>query len=293
MIPNWRLVLRVVLLSTIASTARAADFPVDFAGSRSLAMGGAHRGMGNSNDALYLNPAGMAQGHRYGLEGQYLYIGGSHLNMLVGSAVDSKSGPVAGGVGYSRIWGNPTGIDAELNRMVAGAAYALGPAVSLGATGNYVKGSFRDGAHHRDVDAINGTLGLSLRLGEMIGFGLSYQNMVGQREPMLQPAVLGAGLALNLSRLTLATDLTRAMRSEVERAWAYQLGGEFLVGEMMAVRAGYQNIAADLGRAGPPRHFVGGGIGLVAAGSAINISYEQRLGEGSLWRMTAGMVFYL
>src|SRR3954469_18063599 len=84
-----------------AASVRAQTLPDEFAGVRSLGMGGAHRALGTSNDTLYLNPAGMAIMKRYSVEASYAYDALFKLTEVGGSIVDSKSGPVAGGVGYT------------------------------------------------------------------------------------------------------------------------------------------------------------------------------------------------
>ena len=275
--------------------ARAHDLPPDVAGSRSLAMGGAHRGLGNSNDALYLNPAGIALNKRYGVEMQYLYTGGANQNLLNSSAVDSKSGPVAGGLGYSRIWGNPSGTDAQLNRMHAATAVAFSQFLAIGLGGDYLRGKLRNpgAAHHRELNAINASLGLSLRLGQLLGLGLTYDNLLSKKEQDLQPQVMAVGSSLNLGIVTLAADLSRLMRAHAQHPWAIQVGAEALIGSSLAVRAGYQDTPSDRARMGPGRSSLSGGLGIVSPSSAINLSYEQRLGTGSLWRVMGGVVFYL
>ncbi|MCK5689391.1 hypothetical protein KAI87_08980, partial [Myxococcota bacterium] len=54
-------------------TASSASIYDEYIGVRSMGMGGAHRGVGTSNDTLYLNPAGMAVATRYGVETAYQY----------------------------------------------------------------------------------------------------------------------------------------------------------------------------------------------------------------------------
>ena len=54
----FALTLTLVLTGATIASAEAAGIYDEFRGLRSEAMGGAHRGLGTSNDTLTLNPAG-------------------------------------------------------------------------------------------------------------------------------------------------------------------------------------------------------------------------------------------
>ena len=137
-------------------------------GARSLAMGGAHRGMGTSNDTLILNPAGMAATKRYASELFYQYNTQDHISRVMVSAVDSKTSPIAAGLAYTREWGNPSGADIGLNRIYFGLAYALVPSLSIGITGQNARGNFLTHEVRQKQNNFNGTAGLMLSLGRPV-----------------------------------------------------------------------------------------------------------------------------
>src|SRR5438105_1958140 len=82
----------------------SADMP------RSTAMGGAHSAIATSNDALTVNPAGMAQARRYHFELDGLYAPDFPAQAVMASIVDTASTPVASGILFQR-WaaGQPDG----------------------------------------------------------------------------------------------------------------------------------------------------------------------------------------
>ena len=84
----------------LAATPARADVYREIHGARSEAMGGAHRGLGTSNDAITLNPAGMMLTKRYSIDANYTYSKQDDLHHFSISLVDSKSGPVAGSDEY-------------------------------------------------------------------------------------------------------------------------------------------------------------------------------------------------
>src|SRR4051794_24259548 len=111
--------MRCALLLLVAAAAAAADNRVQDPGSpwpgtvdlpRSNAMGGAHAAIATGNDALAVNPAGLAQVRRYHLEVDGLYDAKFPAQAVLASLVDSVSSPVATGALWSR-WasGQPSG----------------------------------------------------------------------------------------------------------------------------------------------------------------------------------------
>src|SRR5436190_8297769 len=65
---------------------------------RATAMGGAHAAIATGNDALAVNPAGLAQVRRYHLEVDGLYDSRFPAQAILVSLVDSASAPIASGL---------------------------------------------------------------------------------------------------------------------------------------------------------------------------------------------------
>jgi hypothetical protein len=72
---------------------------------RATAMGGAHSAVVTGNDALFSNPAGLAQGRKYHLEVDGLLDARFPATSFTASITDSSTGPMATGLFWQR-WGS-------------------------------------------------------------------------------------------------------------------------------------------------------------------------------------------
>ena len=85
-------------------------------------MGGAHAAVATSNDAIFVNPAGLAQQRRYHLELDGLLDTGFPAQGLILSVADSTTGPVATGFTYAHFGSGR--YDGRAQGWLLGAAYA-------------------------------------------------------------------------------------------------------------------------------------------------------------------------
>src|SRR5262245_14142779 len=69
-------------------------------GVRSRAMGGAGRAVSSTNEALYINPAGLSQFVRFNLDADYVHRFTEATHWAGLSLVDSTSSPFAGGIDF-------------------------------------------------------------------------------------------------------------------------------------------------------------------------------------------------
>lgn len=273
-----------------------ADVYTEFTGTRSLAMGGAHRALGSNNEAIVLNPAGLAATKRYNIDLQYGYGTGDRLHSINGSVVDSKSGPVAGGMALTRNWGNESGANPGLMRYYGAVAYNLGNILSIGMSSAYFRGDFRDEGVKQDVNAFNATLGAMVTVGEMLGIGVSYQNLIPVKalETNLFRPQLGTGVSLHSSLFAITGDLVLDMRANIQDRIDWHAGAEYLLFEMVAVRAGYHHSAAGSLANMPKQHFVAAGVGIVSGTGAFNASAERAVsGDAAHWRFLGSLQFFM
>lgn len=263
----------------------------EFAGGRAQAMGRAHRGVGQNNDAIIFNPAGMALVPRYSMEVQYGYRGEGHLNDVTGSIVDSKSSRLAAGLRASRVWGNPSGLDVGLYQIAVGSAWALSERLAVGLTAKNHRGHWRpeDGGEAEDISLWSGTVGLMAHLFERLSIGLTGENLLRgglAQSVMLRPA-FGAGAGLHLGRISLAADGRIDLRQDASRTPDLALGLEFMPLSAVACRAGYYTDQAVVGAA--RRKAVTAGIGLSSPTASFNLSLERSLGSVPAWGVFTGL----
>jgi len=187
------LILGCWLVTSLTAGAAFASVFDELHGVRSLSMGGAHRGLGTTNDTLYLNPAGMALGRRYSVEMGYGYSPFDELTRLNASVVDSKSGPVAGSIAYTHDRGDADGVDAAVHRIYMGAAYPLSEAFALELQPRTSAANLVDNGDRRKLSLYTGDVGIITRLGQGVGVGLTAHNVVKTEMTRLTPLTFGAG----------------------------------------------------------------------------------------------------
>ena len=261
-----------------------------FAGVRSSAMGGAQRGVGSSNEAIYLNPASMAAFQRFGIDMELAYEKPQNLRRMRITAVDSKTSPMAAGVGYETIdhaEGLPT-----LKRTSIAVAYPLGELVYFGSTGHYIKGSRTHGDEETEFELFNADLGLTLNLSDVLQLGMSWHNVMETDERALAPESMGFGVAAGTDVLVGAFDVRLVEDSSGNRETTYHAGAELFLGGAMAVRLGYINQPASAS-GGEGGHVLSGGGAYVTKTGALAFSMQRALTEGAPWTLAGALKFFM
>lgn len=262
-------------------------------GVRSMAMGGAHRGLGTSNDTLYLNPAGMAIMRRYSVELQYGYSPFDHLNHINASAVDSKSGPVAGAIGYTHDRGDKAGVNANLHRIIGGAAYPINQRLAFGLSTRHVRGHFNDadGKRH-DVRLYSGDVGVMALVTPQVGLGVAYNNIVATDFPELTPPSAGLGLSFLGPLFTLAGDISWDLKTPKDAAVSYHLGGEYIASRTFPLRLGYrrETFVRNNGENGWENQITAG-AGWSTVDGGLDLAYSRSLERRRHWSLIAAFRF--
>jgi hypothetical protein len=259
----------IALLSVFASN--TPDLSREFQGVRSSAMGGAHRGVGTSNDTVILNPAGMATLQRY-----------------------SKSGPVAGGLAYTLDRGKVGDTTVMLHRLYLAAAYAITDNIGFGLTNKHVRGDYADSSTGaRDVAEYSADLGLNLVTNFGAALGITYQNLIRSKNTLLSPPALGFGLAYNSTVFVIAADLILDMRDMQNKRLSYLVGGEYFLARMFALRAGYARRPFREAQAwAGDENMVTSGLGFIDKAGALDVTYSQSVTRLNHWDIIAALKMY-
>lgn len=93
--------LVLVALSVLGAGFSTAARAQDFVGARALSLGEAYRATATGNDAIYFNPAGLGVIPRYSPEVHYQLDLVEEQHQIDVSVVDSKTSPLAAGLGYT------------------------------------------------------------------------------------------------------------------------------------------------------------------------------------------------
>ncbi len=284
-------VLAAILLSPAIVQAEVAD---SYSGVRSSAMGGAHRGLGTSNDTLFYNPAGMSSMARYNIDFGYSYNGGDGLTRTQLSIVDSKTSPVAGGVAYTHTRGNRDGQDVSLNYIHSGFSYRITPNFLLGATGKHYRGRYTNEDGKQEIAVYGGDIGMLLNISPLIKFGVTYHNIVETDAAELTPPSVAGGLSVQFGSLVAAADIDYSLVKETKGEMTYHGGVEYFAGGAFALRAGYAQTKylSDAGKSSDEGTVSGGAAYLTPTG-ALTISYKQSIQRSQRWDAVAAFKIFL
>lgn len=261
----------------------------EFRGTRSQAMGGAHRALGTSNDTLTLNPAGMAIGHRYSAALQYAYSPIDGLSRYNATIVDSKSGPVAGGISYTF---DSKGNNA-LHRINIGSAYAITEGIALGVSSRYLRGDYSTATKsQKNVSALGGDLGLLAYFSQNFSLGFTYHNIFNTgHAAYLLPRSLGFAAAVSTRMFVVTSDLVLDIHIKGKRTLNYHAGSELFLANKFPLRIGYQY--APFTPTNQLEHSLTGGVGWVDTNGSIDFTYQQSVIKGEHWSLLAALTFFM
>jgi hypothetical protein len=258
-----------------------AYLPQDVAGTRSIGMGDAFRGVGTSNDTIVENPAGMVLNPHYEIAGFFGYGTQAPATYWNASVVDSLSlPPLSVGIAYNHLGSGTgmfrfTGWDLRL-------ALAL-PISDVFAVG--ISGYFLDyqGALFRTL-ATTGDVAIGIHPNDQVTVALIGYNLVSVNSP-LTPRQLGIGASIGTD-LTYRVDVDVVTELDNNPHFDVHIGGEYFAGQLVAIRAGY----SYLGLVG--QNYGSVGLGLIVQGFSLEIAYRLELGQWNDNLLLAGMKFF-
>lgn len=236
------------VLSVVASaqTPPAAQFSdsATLLGARAVGRGSSTVASTTYHDALFQNPAGSVFTESYAVSLGYLGVGDS----LTASIVDTKSGALGGGVYYLRrdmrdVSREPLSVG-DYARLEERAGMALfgkpGDGFGLGISAKYAyRKSLTDGI--ASGKNWNGDVGAKYIVNSAMTLGATGQNMLSDDSGLNPKAVLlGAEYMLG-SGFAVSAQASRILTPGFERDTAWGLGGEFRLGNGVAIRAGYRD----------------------------------------------------
>ncbi|GEM_PF-1191222 len=244
---------------------------------RSAGMGDATRSFASSDEALWVNPAGMSAAPRFNINSSASFEVPKDrgLQRYTVGAIDSKlnadtSFPLAGGVSYT-YYRSGYGEEKRTGSIVLlGLSLALWyENLTIGVTGKYLK---LDGAVN--TNAVTMDAGLILHPIELLTIGAVGYNLIGVNSEEAQRA-WGLGISVGSDKsFRVAFDAKLEKNSKDKWTASYYAGGEYLIAGMFMPRVGYNWDALR------ETHKVGGGLSVFVSGFAVEAAY-QYLFEGS------------
>jgi hypothetical protein len=235
---------------SLALGATAARGDIDATSVRSLSMGDALRAAAVGGAAMHLNPSGMTLLRAYQLEGSYLFRTSDSTDTFDVSVTDSVTSRVGAGVYFDYVNADardPTGVKVG-NRSGWESGVALAAPVAdfltIGVLPKYMSITQPSSAGG-SAEGFTIDVGATLRPLPIVQAGVVGQNLV-EMNSTRAPRQFAFGFAMNLFDAALADfdvvfdfDSARLEGRGDHHDTIYHLGGEYLLGGKVAVRAGY------------------------------------------------------
>src|SRR5438105_998701 len=233
---------------------------------RATAMGGAHAAIATGNDALAVNPAGLAQSRRYHFELDGLYASRYPAQAVLASLVDSASGPVASGLLWSR-WasGQPSG-RGEGWSVGLGYSGAIGQNLFLGGETKFLRYHTPDGLVQKWAQDV----GLLARRGTF-SWAAVMQNVSTEKIPLF-PLTATAAMAWGTdTEWHLSVDYKADLSDSSNVKSKAALGGEVLLGDSIALRGGATWDATAR------QWWLSAGLGLLTEKGGLQVVWRRRV----------------
>ena len=249
---------------------------------RSTSMGGAHSAIATGNDALAVNPAGLAQTRRYHFELDGLYDSRYPAQAVLVSLVDAASSSVASGLLFSR-WasGQPSG-RGEGWSLGLGYSGQVSPGLFIGGETKYLR-FYTPGGF---VQKFAQDIGLLVRKGN-VAWAAVLQNISTEQIPLF-PLTATAGVALGTDttwHLSFDYKADLSDTSNVKNKLA--LGGEVLLGDSIALRGG------GTWDTSAKQWWISAGVGLLSEKGGLQLVWRRRV-EGPYDQFfEGGLTIYL
>ena len=285
------------------STPRACPRPLNTESARGLALGTGLRATSISTSALAYNPAGLAVGKAYHIEGMVDYMPDMKTVALGGAVVDSSTSRLAAGLslrGFLSGQGGVGGIDGRL-----GLAFPLSQSASIGLSGRYINAK-RDLPTPNVLDAASGmemplpapesaravkgfTMDASLRISPIpsVSLHVGSYNLISL-DSVYAPLLLGGGAGVALGGIAvIGGDVLVDMTSYEKANPLFGFGAEVFAGQAVPIRAGY---SFDTKRA---QHTISAGLGYTDRSVGLDLSLRQDLGREGDTRVLGAFRFYV
>lgn len=235
-----------------------------------LSLSDAQRALARGNDAIYVNPAGLALTPTYAIEvGYFDDLMGSDRRFNA-SVVDGQAGPIAGGLAYT--WTDRKSDDSEESleghRTEFAFATRLSESSAIGITARYL--TFQRNENGEEVDDFKSfqlDAGFQWNIFGGLNVGVAGYNLTNSDRREV-PISWGAGIGWGDEWFTLEADIRYNAQQGKPR---YSLGGAILIGDYFIARAGgmYDH--------GPKSWAVSGGVGLNLGRFGIDAGFRQRI----------------
>ncbi len=269
---------------------------------RSAAMGGALRALGNSIDALYLNPANMATTRVYHIGGGAQIWPQAGRQSYGGAAVDSILNPqrIAGGLAVTSTDLDPDGLQRSLWDFRLGIALPFSEQVFFGVNVKHldVTQEGNPSGTLAPTRAAGGLANESILRETSLDAGLTIKPIpelalavvgvnVTNPETALMPTLVGGGVGFGNADFSLEADVGFDFTTYEETKYQIGAGAEFLLMGQVPLRGGYSYDQAFT------RQSVSVGAGYLANEFAIDAALRLSVAGPTATAVIIGLRYHL
>lgn len=262
----------------------AVAFPAQaqqFEGARLLSTAGSQRSLVTGNDAIFINPAGLALSKTISVEANAQDDLSGYETMFAGSIVDSLAGPVAGGTSYvytDRNFGdfNGAGDRKQLTHQFdVSLATKVADTAAIGVTGRWYRLREKVGdvkLEDLGFDKFTVDVGFQWQSQMGLSLGLAAYNLTNPKERQT-PISWGGGLGYQREVFSVVADIRYNAQIGKPR---FSGAGTLLIADVIPLRFGVSYDRADRAV------IVAGGVGYQQGNFGADIGYRHRVVSGDL-----------
>lgn len=252
----------------------------NYEGARLLGFAEAQRALARGNDAIYVNPAGLALANLYSVELGYVDDLLGSDRRFNASIVDSQAGAVAAGLAYTysdRAEDEFEGTERRLegHRTELSLATRLAQSAALGVSIRYLTYERREGEEELpedDLKSVQVDIGFQWQIWEGLSLGVVGYNLTKSDDPEL-PIGWGAGLGYQMEWFSIEADVR--YNAQVGHP-AYSLAAGLVLWDQFPLRFGATyDYGADIWS-------ISGGAGVVFDRFGLDVGFRQRLSGADL-----------
>lgn len=281
----------ILLATALLGSAHAdGDALVDMLGPREIAVGEAMRGGATGASSIGLNPAGLPLSRELVFEGGYGYRPSDQASLVGVSACDSTSA-MPGCFYYDYAGASPDlgGTTMHTSTHVAGLSlsYPVTPHVFLGSSFKYFH--YDGGGMNPNASGFNNDVGTTVRLTDLVNFGVAGYNLWGAESVQFPRAFGGGVLARPIPTLALSFDARWKLAGDNGTRYG---GGAELFLRTSNGQTGFPIRAGALRDTGLGITYLSAGVGIAAMKYSIDLAARRGFSGGNETTFIASMRFY-
>ncbi|MCX7942919.1 MAG: hypothetical protein N2746_00185 [Deltaproteobacteria bacterium] len=275
---------RVLLMFLLVSSTPYAQ---EIEGAKQLSMSSAFSAAANTNEALFINAAGMSlYPNRYNIDLFYTYKNRDGFNIGTLSILDSSTSyPLCAGFAFSYMWGKDVDVERQGYRIDLGFSYPFSTRLLWGFDVKYLRIDI-----DKKANAINaattdtGFIFLVTKWARVSVFG---QNLIyiGRDE---FPMRSGAGVMIGSESSFFATeDTIFTFFKDGEKKVTQSIGANLFLGDFFSLSAGYKYDQIPKNH-----HYVSAGFGFFSKVAALESGFRQAIEEQDDFVITVSIKFF-